>query len=125
MAARRLLSDARMRRTERLPFELYVTWHREGREIVCRAVDLNAHGMFVRTDEPIAPDSELQLAVQLPDRVLELIVAARFVGTTARGRGVGVERLVFDELADRHWLAFYEALYAEQARQRRSAAMGA
>lgn len=113
-----------MRRSERLPFELYVTWNHEGRTIVCRAVELNEHGMFVRTDEPVARDAELQLHVQLPDRVLEMLVAVRFVGTTASGRGVGVERLPFDELGRRHWLSFYEALLAEQARQRRTAAMG-
>ena len=114
-----------MRRTERLVVELSVTWNRAGREISCTAVDVNAHGLFLRTDEIVEPESLMHLKIDLPERVLEMFVTARFVGRTVRGQGIGVEIFLIDDVSNCHWLAHYEALCAEQARSRKSAAMGA
>ena len=123
-AARRLLMRGLMRRTERVGVEIAVTWNRDGRDVACSAVDVNEHGLFVRTNEPCAPDSLMRLAVGLPDRVLALVGRARFVGRTASGRGIGVEHFVLDDVGRRRWLAFYEELCAEHASARRAAAMG-
>ena len=114
-----------MRRTERLPVELHVTWNRAGRDLPCSAVDINAHGLFVRTDEIVEPESLMHLRVQLPDRVLEMFVTARFVGKTVSGHGIGVEIFLIDDVSQCHWVAFYERLCAEHAHNRKSAAMGA
>jgi hypothetical protein len=114
-----------MRRTERLPVELNVLWNRAGRELPCTAVDINAHGLFLRTDEVVEPESLIHLKVTLADRVLEMFVTARFVGKTVSGHGIGVEIFLIDDVSQCHWLAFYEGLCAEQARSRKSAAMGA
>lgn len=113
-----------MRRSERLPTELNVTWSRAGRRIPATVADISAHGMLLVTDEVVERDSLLQLAVQLPDRVLEMFVCARFVGATASGRGIGVEIFLIDDVGQRQWLAFYERRCIEQARARRSVAMG-
>lgn len=99
-----------MRRTERIPVELAVTWNRAGRVVSCVALDVNAHGMFVRTDEVVEPESLMHLRVKLPDRELEMFVTARFVGRTARGQGIGVEIFLIDDVAQCHWLSYYEAL---------------
>ena len=113
-----------MRRTERLPVELNVTWNRAGREIACVAVDVNAHGLFVRTEEIVEPESLMHLKVQLPDRVVEMFVTARFVGKTVSGHGIGVEIFLIDDVSQVHWLAFYERRCAEHTARRRAAAMG-
>jgi hypothetical protein len=114
-----------MRRTERLPVELPVTWSRAGRAIPCRAVDANAHGLFLRTDEIVEPESLMHLKIELVDRVLEMFVTARFVGRTVRGQGIGVEIFLIDEATNCHWLSFYEELSSEQSRNRKLTAMGA
>ena len=101
-----------------------VTWNRAGRAIACTAADINAHGMFLRTDEIVELGSLLHLAVQLSDRVLEMFVLARSVGKTAAGHGIGVEIFLIDDVSQRHWLASYDHLCASQARNRRAAAMG-
>ena len=113
-----------MRRTERLPIELSVTWTRAGREIHCTAIDVNAHGLFLRTDEIVERGSLLHLQVRLPEHVLEMFVTARFVGACASGRGIGAEIFLIDELSQCRWLVFYDQLCAEQARTRRAVAMG-
>jgi hypothetical protein len=114
-----------MRRTERLPVELPVTWTRAGREIACSAVDLNAHGLFVRTEEIVEPESLMHLRIKLPQRTVEMFVTARFGGKTMGVHGIGVEIFLIDDLSNCHWLAYYEALCSEQSRSRKLTAMGA
>lgn len=114
-----------MRRTERLPVELSVAWSRAGREIACSAVDANAHGLFIRTDEQVEPESLMHLKITLPERVLEMFVTARFVGKTMRGHGIGVEIFLIDDVSNCHWVAYYEGLCSAQASSRARAAMGA
>lgn len=110
-----------MRRTERLPVELSVIWNRGGRDLQCTAADINAHGLFVRTDQIVEPESLMHLRVQLPDRVVEMFVTARFVGKTASGEGIGVEIFLIDDVSQVNWMAFYERLSAEYARGRKAA----
>jgi hypothetical protein len=107
-----------MRRTERLPVELGITWNRGGRDLQCTATDINAHGLFVRTDQIVEPEALMHLQVQLPDRAIEMFVTARFVGRTASGEGIGVEIFLIDDVSQVHWMAFYERLCAEHMRGR-------
>lgn len=114
-----------MRRSERLPVELPVSWNRAGRTIPCTALDVNAHGMFLRTDEIVEPESLMHLKVQVPERVLEMFVTARFVGKTVSGHGIGVEIFLIDDVSQAHWLAFYEELCAARANSKKqSVAVG-
>jgi len=114
-----------MRRTERLPVELAVTWNRSGRAISCTAVDLNAHGLFIRTDEIVERGSLLHLRIKLPDRAVEMFVTARFVGNSVRGHGIGGEIFLIDDVSNCHWLGFYDRLCIELSRGRKLCAMGA
>ena len=93
--------------------------------IPCSAVDVNAHGLFVRTDELVEPESLMHLKVKLPERVVEMFVTARFIGKTVRGQGIGVEIFLIDDVSNCHWLAYYEALADEQTRRRKADALGA
>jgi hypothetical protein len=115
---------ASMRRTERHPVEMSVVWSRAGREIRCSAIDVNAHGLFLRTNERVEPETLMHLAVRLPDRVLEMFAVARFAGETASGPGIGAEIFLIDDVSQRHWVASYDRLCAEQASTRRLSAMG-
>ena len=114
-----------MRRTERLPVELTVTWTRAGRAIACSAVDVSAHGLFVRTEEIVERDTLMHLRVELPARVVEMFVTARFVGQSERGQGIGAEIFLIDDVSNRHWLAHYDALCSAESRSRKLSAMGA
>lgn len=102
-----------------------MAWSRGGRELECAAVDINAHGMFLRTDQIVEPESLMHLRVRLPDRVVEMFVTARFVGSTVSGRGIGVEIFLIDDVSQCHWMTFYEQRRNEHASGRKSAAMGA
>ena len=114
-----------MRRTERFAVELPVTWIRGGRALSCTAVDSNAHGRFVRTDEIVEHESLMHLRVALPARELEMFVTARYVGRTVRGQGIGVEIFLIDDVSQCHWLSYYEELAAAHARQaQKTAAAG-
>lgn len=110
-----------MRRSERLPVELVVTWRRAGRSIPCVVVDVNAHGLFVRSDEIVELGSLMHLCVELPGRAIEMFATARFVGHSVSGRGIGAEILLIDDVGQRHWYALYERLCVADA-QRKSAA---
>jgi hypothetical protein len=121
-AARRLLDVRRMRRTERIAVDLAVTWTRGGRTLECRANDVNAHGMFIRTSELVEPGSLMHLAVTLPDHTIDMYVTARFVGRTISGQGIGCEIFLIDDASQGHWIAYYEDLVASVARQRELAA---
>lgn len=113
-----------MRRTERFPVEMAVTWTRAGRAIHCTAVDVNEHGMFLRTDEIIEHGALMHIVVALPTRALEMFVSARYVGRTASGQGIGCEIFLIDDVSRHHWVEFYESLAAQYARARSSTAMG-
>jgi hypothetical protein len=111
-----------MRRSERVAVEIPVVWNRAGRAIHCSASDLNAHGMFLRTDEIIEPGSLMHVKVGLPERDIELFVTARFVGRTTSGQGIGVEIFLIDDVSHSAWITFYEGVMSELRRQRRAVA---
>jgi|SRR3954466_12606322 hypothetical protein len=113
-----------MRRTERFAVELPVIWNRAGRAIDCTAIDVNAHGIFVRTDEVVEHDSLMHLRLQLPERALEMFVTARYVGNNGRGHGVGCEIFLIDDVSRAHWLAYYETVRVANAARKQSAAGG-
>jgi len=104
-----------MRRTERVSVQLSVTWNRAGRTIACSALDINAHGMFISTDQIVEHESLMHLSVQLPDREIPMFVTARYVGRTASGQGIGVEIFLIDDISRSHWMSHYEARLAESS----------
>jgi hypothetical protein len=105
------------RRSERIPVTVPVKWIRRMNDVDAIAIDINLHGMFLRTDETgVLPGQLMQVEVLLPDGVLELFVIARFVGLTERGLGIGVEIFVMDDVARGKWGNYYRA----QAARRRS-----
>jgi hypothetical protein len=114
-----------MRRTERIAVDLAVTWTRGGRTISCRANDVNAHGMFIVSDEIVEPGSLMHVAVTLPKHTIDMYVTARFVGRTQSGQGIGCEIFLIDDVSQCHWIAYYEDLVASVARSRQVAAAAA
>jgi hypothetical protein len=113
-----------MRRTERIPVDIPVVWTRAGRAISLKAVDINAHGMFLRTEQVVEPESLMHLRVHVRERPLEMFVTARFVGKTASGQGIGVEIFLIDDVSQVQWVSFYERTLAEYANARKSVALG-
>jgi hypothetical protein len=113
---RRLLSTASMRahhelrRSKRVSTYIAVKWCRKGSEVLGRATDLNADGMFFETSETVAPGALMELRLSLPDRELAVFATAVFVGVTASGRGIGVELYMMSSLNRLAWLAYYQAL---------------
>lgn len=101
-----------MRRTERVTVELGVTWNRAGRAIEVSALDINAHGMFIATDQIVEHESLMHVVVRLPDRELPMFVTARYVGRTGRGQGIGCEIFLIDDVSRTHWMSYYEAQLA-------------
>jgi hypothetical protein len=113
-----------MRRTERVNVSLNVSWNRAGREIECTALDINAHGMFISTEQIVEHESLMHINLKLPDRELPMFVTARYVGRTNKGQGIGVEIFLIDDISRSHWLAFYEAqLAASMAATAKSTAL--
>lgn len=97
-----------MRRTERVNVELRVVWNRAGRRLECSALDINAHGMFISTDQIVEHESLMHVSVQLPDHDLPMFVTARYIGRTAKGHGIGVEIFLIDDVSRSRWLHYYE-----------------
>jgi hypothetical protein len=113
------------RRSERIAVTLPVRWIRRPNDVETIAIDMNIHGMFLRTDEPsVLPGQLMQVEVKLPEGSLELFVIARFVGLTERGLGIGVEIFVMDDVARGKWANYYRAL-AVQRRSEKTAAVAA
>ncbi len=108
-----------MRRTERIPVQLNVTWNRGGRAIDCIACDVNAHGMFIRTDEILEPGSLMHVVAHLPEHTIDMYVTARYVGRTFSGQGIGAEIFLIDDVSQCHWIAYYEGLVANRNREQR------
>lgn len=104
-----------MRRTERVSVQLSVTWNRAGRAIACSALDINAHGMFISTDQIVEHESLMHLSIKLRDIEIPMFVTARYVGRTASGQGIGVEIFLIDDISRSHWMSHYEARLAESS----------
>lgn len=87
------------------------------------AAACNVHGLFLRGASSAAKTGELMhLQVALPGAVVEMFVAARFVGDTPLGEGVGVEILIMEEKQKTSWIAHYWQMVGEQRRTLRRAA---
>src|SRR5258706_6292970 len=86
------------RRTERVECTIPIRWIRRSGCIELIAADCNLHGMFLCCASDSARPGELMhLEVSLPGGAMEMFVAARFVGTSAAGEGIGVEIFVIDD----------------------------
>lgn len=84
-----------------------MTWRRGGHEVQCTALDVNAHGMFISTDEIVEHGALMRISVFLPDGELDLFVTARYVGRTMRGQGIGCELFLVDDEGRNRWSAYY------------------
>ena len=99
-----------LRRSKRVATYIDVKWCRKGGDVLGRATDLNADGMFFETGEDVATGTLMELRLQLPDRVLAVFATAVFVGVTASGRGVGLELYMMSSPTRLAWLAYYQTL---------------
>lgn len=87
-------------------------WRRGGRTFHLRAVDLNSHGLFLKTEMPVALHYVMDLVIVLPSGPIEALAVARFVGLTRYGHGVGVAlHSMTKEESERYW-AYYRAAMA-------------
>lgn len=103
-----------MRRSERVASALKVRWIKLPAIVEAVAADMNLNGIFLKTDVTTTPGALMQLEVELPDGPMSVFGAARFVGATQSGAGIGVEFVVIDELARTRWIAFYRQRTAAQ-----------
>ncbi len=97
------------RRTERIPVQLAVVWHRGLFCVDLVALDINLHGLFLRTTATVPAGSLLRLSIVLPDghEPITLFVTARFVGMTVSGQGIGAEMHLMNPEDSARWEAFY------------------
>jgi hypothetical protein len=100
---------ADQRRSLRMHCTLSATWTHQGRRVEVEVTDIGAHGLFVVTDEQTLPGALMQLDVELPDgqRPILLFAAARSVGLTASGRGIGAEIYVISNYDRERWNRLY------------------
>jgi hypothetical protein len=96
------------RRSKRIPTYIDVRWCRKDDELLAKATDINADGMFLQTNEPVLRGTLLELRLQLPDRELPVFATAVFVGQTAAGVGVGLEFYMMSSQTRLAWLSFYQ-----------------
>jgi hypothetical protein len=73
-------------------------------------IDINAHGLFLRTDASIDLNMLMRMEIKLPDGPVTVIGVARFVGQNSHGRGIGVAIFAMDEEQKRRWLTHYRSL---------------
>ncbi len=109
------------RRSERVNASLKVMWVRRSGSVELTALDISRDGMFLRTDETTMPDSLMQLEIALPNCIVRLLAVARFLGTTARGRGIGAEIFAMDDRERRAWLVYYRSVLAAEKQQQAAA----
>lgn len=96
------------RRTLRIPGGCSAEWHRGYRHIAAHVVNVNAHGMLLRTDETVPLNQMMDLVVHLPDGDVSVMGVSRFVGTTRWGHGIGVEIKVASPDDQHRWNRFYQ-----------------
>ena len=82
-------------------------WKRGWRDVDARAADMNADGIFIRTDETVELNHMVDISVTLPTGKVTFMGVARFVGSTRHGRGIGVSIHVISKEDRERWLAFY------------------
>jgi hypothetical protein len=98
-----------LRRSERIPCQVGVTWVRFHNRTEMVGVDASLHGLFLRTDATTAAGSLMKIEVTLPDGQppIVLFVVARFVGTSASGRGIGCSIHVAADEDRARWTQYY------------------
>ena len=102
------------RRTLRIPGGCSVDWHRGRRNIAAQILNLNAHGMLLRTDETIAVNQMMDLIVHLPNGDVSVMAVSRYVGDTRWGHGIGVEIRVASAVDQVRWNAHYREASARK-----------
>jgi PilZ domain-containing protein len=104
------MSGSESRRTKRVRCCMPARWMRLSGDIHAVVIDINAHGLFLRTDASIDTNMLMRMEIKLPDGPVTVIGVARFVGQNAQGRGIGVAIFAMDEEQKRRWLAHYRSL---------------
>lgn len=95
------------RRTPRVPCDLPAHWKLQSRVIAARAVDLNADGLFLRTDSIVAENHLMDLAVTLPHTEVSFFGVARYVGASRHGHGIGVKIHAISREDREAWMRYY------------------
>ncbi len=105
------MSTSEERRSERISVELPVVWHRGDFRVDLTALDVNLHGMFLRTSATVPVGSLLQLSILLPEEeaAITVFVTARFVGRSVSGTGIGAEMYLMAPFEMERWNRFYQA----------------
>lgn len=110
--------SADRRRALRVACDLEVLWRRRGIQIPVRAIDISPKGMLLLTEEPVMAPFTMDLAIYLPDGVIEVLAQIRFAGMTAQGPGAGVSLLSMTTEENDRWCAYYRTAVAVAARPR-------
>lgn len=98
---------ANRRRTPRIAGNVRVTWRRGARTVELRAINVNAHGMLLRTEETIAINHVMDLTVHLPGGDASIMAVSRFCGDTQWGHAIGVAIHVVAPNDQAAWLRYY------------------
>lgn len=98
------------RRSLRLDLTLSVQWIRRTGNLEVNAGDVNLYGFFLATPQPTEPGRLLHLLVVLPQKTISMLVAARFVGKTMSGEGIGVEIFHMNEADSTEWRSYYRSM---------------
>jgi len=104
------MSGSEDRRTKRVRCCLPARWKRLSGDVHAVAIDINVHGLFLRTDAETDPNMLMKMEIKLPDGPVQVIGVARFVGQNQQGRGIGVAIFAMDDDQKRRWLAHYRNL---------------
>jgi hypothetical protein len=102
------------RRTLRVPGGCSADWHRGRRNVAAQVVNLNAHGMLLRTDETIPVNQMMDLVVHLPTGDVSFMAVSRYVGETRWGHGIGVEIRVASPADQVRWTMHYREVSARR-----------
>ena len=95
------------RRSPRVPMALPVRLMCDGIEHETMIVNINEHGLFVRTHLDLDVGERVQLSIELPDGIIQAIVVVRSPGPSSDGRGAGVELHEMTDLDRARWRRNY------------------
>jgi hypothetical protein len=119
------MSGSENRRTKRVRCCVPARWMRASGDIHAVVIDINAHGLFLRTDASIDTNMLMKMEIKLPDGPVTVIGVARFVGQNTQGRGIGVAIFAMEESDKRRWLVHYRSLAGGRSTVADRAAMSA